>query len=69
MSAQETGAKRFVVRELRPEQLQRDLPAEPLVRREVHGAHPASAEQRVDRVLAERLADGGGHRSGHVRSR
>ena len=51
---------RVVRRQLRHEHLERDLAARPEVRRAVHGAHPAAAEQGVDAVLAVHdLADQG----------
>ena len=71
--AEEAGAEGLVERELRGDHLQRDLSPEPVVRRDVHRPHAAAAEERLDRVPAERLAGSESrplsHVGRHVRSR
>jgi hypothetical protein len=42
---------------LRAEDLERDMSAEPLVARQVHDAHAAAADDRLDRVALEAIAD------------
>ena len=66
--AQEPRAEVLVPRELGGEDFQCDLAPEALVGCEVDGAHPAAAEQRLNRVATERLADPGRQPFSHDRS-
>ena len=54
---QEPLAERDVVREMRGEQLQRDITVEREIVRAVHDAHPTAAEQLVQPVAGELRAD------------
>ena len=63
--AQKPGAEVRVVGEVGRDHLQRHLPLEARVPREEDRAHPAAAEDGLDRVRPELVADV----HGHVRSR
>ena len=54
---QKALAERHVVRELRREQLQCDISVEREVVRPVDDTHPAAADQRLDAIAGELLAD------------
>ena len=54
--AQEASPELVVVRELGRDDLERRLPLEAIVRSEVDGPHPATSQQRLERVPAERVA-------------
>ena len=66
--AQEPRAEVLAARQLGGEDFQCDLAPEALVGGEVDGAHPAAAEQRLNRVATERLADPGRQPFSHDRS-
>ena len=55
--AQEAIAERLVLGEARSEQLEGDLPLEPQILGQVHDAHAAEAQQRLDPVAGELGAD------------
>ena len=54
----EAAHQLLVAREVRGQELQRDAAAEPLVFRQIDGAHPARADLPEDAVGAERGAAG-----------
>ena len=54
---EEALAERHVVREMRREQLQRDITVEREIVRAVDDAHPAAADQRLDPIAGELGAD------------
>ena len=55
-----------IARELGREQLQRDLPAEPQVRRPIHDAHAAPTEELLDAIRPDAAANIVDRRGGHV---
>src|SRR5262245_32163101 len=54
---QKADAERLVLGELDGQQLERDLPLEPQILREVDDAHAAETQQRLDPVAGELRAD------------
>jgi hypothetical protein len=63
--AEKPRTKLVVHREFRRDHLEGDLAREALVGRQVDRAHPAAAEQRLDDVFAEHLADPRGQTISH----